>query len=293
MGYPAVVSEPVLALPGQTNAGSGEAGGGDDDETPSDSASEVAPPQSRSASGAVRSAAGAHGLMNLKSRYFVMDAVRIKEDKWDGRPLEALALSGGGIKGIAFGGAVQRLEEAGLFAGIKHFAGTSAGSCFASLLAVGYSGKEVSDILATAPIGKTMMAGRWNCLWRLYKRSGLYTLGPFIRFMDQLFWARTRLRMITFQQLYELRGVILVIPSINIKEKTLVYLSHETQPHMPVALACAASSAAPIMFEPIEWKGTCRVRYVVVAHCTEACPRLVHTHSTLPCAKAPTRTNIA
>jgi NTE family protein len=195
-------------------------------------------------------------MKNLPSRYFILDEALQKESKWDGKPIEALALSGGGIKGIAFGGAVQKLDEAGMYGEIKNFAGTSAGSGFASLLAVGYSGKEVSHILSSTPIGKIMMAGSWNCLWRLYRRSGLYTLGPFVKFMDELFQQRlSGVKMCTFEQLYRQRGVNLVIPAINLDEQALVYLSHETNPRMPIAIACAASSAAPVMFEPVLWKG--------------------------------------
>jgi NTE family protein len=46
--------------------------------------------------------------------------------------------SGGGIRGIAFGGALQFLEEYDLLSQVKNFAGSSAGAVVASGLAIGY-----------------------------------------------------------------------------------------------------------------------------------------------------------
>lgn len=49
---------------------------------------------------------------------------------------------GGGIKGLAYMGAICALEESGIIA--TKVAGTSIGAVFASLLATGYSGKEIA-----------------------------------------------------------------------------------------------------------------------------------------------------
>lgn len=52
---------------------------------------------------------------------------------------------GGGVKGIGLAGAITAIENAGYE--FVNLAGTSAGSIAASLLAVGYTGKEIGDIL--------------------------------------------------------------------------------------------------------------------------------------------------
>ncbi|WP_411368520.1 patatin-like phospholipase family protein [Klebsiella pneumoniae] len=52
---------------------------------------------------------------------------------------------GGGIKGVAFAGALQKAEEAGLnFIG---YAGASAGAIIAFLAALGYSGYDIYKII--------------------------------------------------------------------------------------------------------------------------------------------------
>lgn len=54
---------------------------------------------------------------------------------------------GGGVRGISFVGAICRLEEKGYE--FQRLAGTSAGAIMAALLAVGYTGKELSVIMDT------------------------------------------------------------------------------------------------------------------------------------------------
>lgn len=54
---------------------------------------------------------------------------------------------GGGVRGISFVGAISCLEENGYE--FQRLAGTSAGAVMAALLAVGYTGKELSLILDT------------------------------------------------------------------------------------------------------------------------------------------------
>ena len=61
--------------------------------------------------------------------------------------IENLVLEGGGVRGIAFSGAVDYLEEQNLLPKIKRFAGSSAGAMASTLLAIGYNATEFKDLL--------------------------------------------------------------------------------------------------------------------------------------------------
>ena len=50
-----------------------------------------------------------------------------------------LVFEGGGVKGIAYIGAMQVLEEKGILTSVQRVGGTSAGAINATLLALGYS----------------------------------------------------------------------------------------------------------------------------------------------------------
>lgn len=65
-----------------------------------------------------------------------------------------LVIQGGGVKGIAFAGALTALENAG-YKGLN-FAGTSAGSMVAALLAAGYSAEEIKTELEKVDYKKSM-----------------------------------------------------------------------------------------------------------------------------------------
>ena len=58
-----------------------------------------------------------------------------------------LVFEGGGVKGIAYVGALEVLDQEGILKDIKRVAGTSAGAMVAVLIGLGYSAAELRDIL--------------------------------------------------------------------------------------------------------------------------------------------------
>ncbi len=79
-----------------------------------------------------------------------------------GRPKLALALSGGGARGVAHIGVFQRMEEVGL--PIDSVTGTSAGALMGALMAGGFSGREIEELFTRVdfnrsfldPLGRTL-----------------------------------------------------------------------------------------------------------------------------------------
>ncbi|MDQ4049723.1 MAG: patatin-like phospholipase family protein [Actinomycetota bacterium] len=67
----------------------------------------------------------------------------------DGEQFADLVFEGGGVKGIAFAGALAALEGRGFTH--KSVAGTSAGAITAALVAAGYSSAELDEILLKVP----------------------------------------------------------------------------------------------------------------------------------------------
>ena len=65
-----------------------------------------------------------------------------------------LVFEGGGVKGIAYGGALEALDKKGVLSNITRVAGTSAGAINATLLALDYSSAEVSKIIAETDFKK-------------------------------------------------------------------------------------------------------------------------------------------
>jgi len=97
---------------------------------------------------------------------------------------------GGGIRALAFLGAVEQMEAYGYE--WERLAGTSAGSIIATLLAVGYKGTEITERLLEfafdqiemkTGFGKIPLLGPWLCL---FVHNGLYNPMILEKWMNQL-----------------------------------------------------------------------------------------------------------
>jgi NTE family protein len=91
-------------------------------------------------------------------------------------PSADAVFEGGGVKGIAFAGAVAAAEEAGLREW-KNIAGTSAGAIVACLLAVGYDAKRLKEILDDVAYSRFADYGRLGkvqgWVWNQFRTRGL------------------------------------------------------------------------------------------------------------------------
>src|SRR5215218_1445757 len=63
-----------------------------------------------------------------------------------------LVLEGGGVRGFAFAGAFQVLDSLGILQNIERVGGTSAGAILGTLLAVGYTPKEMMEVASHIPL---------------------------------------------------------------------------------------------------------------------------------------------
>jgi predicted acylesterase/phospholipase RssA len=72
-----------------------------------------------------------------------------------GRPSLALVLSGGGARGVAHIGVIQRLEEAGI--PVDSVTGTSAGALVGALMACGFTGREIEDLFTRVDFNRAFL----------------------------------------------------------------------------------------------------------------------------------------
>ena len=150
-----------------------------------------------------------------------------------------LVLEGGGIRGIAYGGALQELESRGVLAGIRRVGGTSAGAIQAALLAVGYSAQEIVEVVNATPIqrlndGRFIFFGGTH---RLVKQYGWYRGDEFSRYLSELVARKTQRPDLTLGELHALalaqpgRYRDLYTTGTNLTQQRSQVFSHETTPH--------------------------------------------------------------
>ncbi|SRR5713226_652461 len=98
----------------------------------------------------------------------------------DRTTLDALIMKGGGVKGLAFAGAIRELEQLYDF---RAFVGTSAGAIAAALLAAGATGAQLEEKLRKKPFRDFLDGNLWTLPVTLWTSRGLH---PGYAFLDWL-----------------------------------------------------------------------------------------------------------
>lgn len=166
-----------------------------------------------------------------------------------------LVLEGGGIRGVAYCGALQELEQRGMLHHIRRIGGTSAGAIQASLLSVGYSAAELTDLVSEMKVesfndGQYIFVGGAQ---RLVERFGWYRGDAFRRWMGEKIEIRTGNSGLTFGELHELAQrdsclKDLYVTVINLTQQKPMVLSYENFPNLAIADAVRASMSIPLYY---------------------------------------------
>lgn len=173
-----------------------------------------------------------------------------------------LVLSGGGIKGIAYCGAVKWLYENDILSSnMKGYAGTSAGSIVAGLLAVGYDATELMKIMTEMDM-KKICDDKIGIIRDTYNLIEYYGIAPgdyVMDFLGDLIEAKTGDKDYTIEQLYKNNDVRLVIVGTNMNTKASKYF-HPEAPNVkdrtiPIRKAIRISMSIPFVFTPVEHCG--------------------------------------
>ena len=173
------------------------------------------------------------------------------------QPIRNLVMEGGGIRGIAYVGALQVLDSNGVLARIERVGGTSAGSIQACLLAVGYTPGEMHRELMKTSFSKLNDGGKLGLpgFIRLTREKGWYKGDALRDWIARLVEHKTGSGELTFRQLHEQKAKYgnkdLYITGTDLTHQRLIVFSHETYPDMKVADAVRISASIPFYFKPV------------------------------------------
>lgn len=177
---------------------------------------------------------------------------------------------GGGVRGIAFVGAVCCFEEHGYK--WEKLAGTSAGAIVASLLAVGYTGRELKQILETLDYSKFMDK---DCLQSVPFVGGLLGLsihkglnsGNYIEaWIQELLQAKGRTK---FKDVSINRKSRLKIIAADVTRKEMMILPDDLSKYgidpmeFDIAKAVRMSASIPFFFNPVQLPYRDGMSYIV------------------------------
>ena len=160
-----------------------------------------------------------------------------------------LVLSGGGVRGIAHIGTLKALQEKNILQNIKTIAGASIGGLIASLYLIGWEPSQLYTFIEDFPI-KNLRGMNSSSF---FKKFGFDDGSKLIYVLEKLFEEKQVSKDITFEQLFKITNVTLIMNAVCLNDKQVYYLSHTTFPKMPVLLAIRITTSFPLWFTPVSY----------------------------------------
>lgn len=167
-------------------------------------------------------------------------------------PKLALIMKGGGIKGLAYIGALDVLQDEYDF---SWFVGTSAGAITAILLAAGYSVEELQEILEEKNFSDFFDANWYQQLLNLITKKGLHPAKAFTDWLDILLSKKlNQLSRVTLGDIEKKTGNRVTVYASQERKKALTFDSVDT-PNESAAFAARCSMSIPFYFTPEKDQG--------------------------------------
>ena len=160
--------------------------------------------------------------------------------------IKNLVFQGGGVKGIAYAGALEVLEEAKILDKVERVAGTSAGAITACLLALKYDAADVKQIIFNTQFKK--FEDGWNP-FRVISKYGLYKGDYFRNLMGTYVKKKLGSKNATFKDLHAKTGMDLRVFATDLNTKNVREFSVAQTPTVAVADAVRASMSIPLFFQ--------------------------------------------
>lgn len=168
-----------------------------------------------------------------------------------------LVMEGGGVRGLAYPGALEVLEQKGVLQNIQNVAGSSAGAIAGLVVALGYSSKEIDSVLQNLKIAE-FNDGKFffGKIRRIKKQYGIYKGAAFETWISNLIEHKTGNSNLTFYDLHQMHlkdnsFKDFYCTGTNISKQQLEILSWKTFPEMKLKTAVHISSCIPFYFVPV------------------------------------------
>lgn len=165
-----------------------------------------------------------------------------------------LIFEGGGVKGIAYIGALNVLEQKGILKEIKRVGGTSAGAIIALLLALDFSMAEIQNIVWNMDFKKFIDAS-WGVIRntdRLLNEYGWYKGNYFRNWIGELIKKKTGSTNTTFAELNKMNNSKdLFLIGTNLSTGYAEIFSYQHSPDMTLVEGVRISMSIPLFFTAV------------------------------------------
>lgn len=169
-------------------------------------------------------------------------------------PYRNLVFEGGGVKGVAYGGALEVLEQSQITPQIERVAGTSAGAITAALVSLNYTAGEVVEKMMGVDFEKFEDGSDLGGPVRLVEHYGWFKGDYFLNLMQDYIAAKTGGDgRATFHDLrhkyHDYRFKDLHVFGTNVSQQGVQQFCYDETPGVAVADAVRISMSIPFFFE--------------------------------------------
>lgn len=174
-----------------------------------------------------------------------------------------LVLKGGGIRGIAYTGAIKVMEEQRVMAGIEKVGGTSIGALVGAMLSVGVTATEMEQLMQELDVA-SFNDGEWYFVGgshRMKHKYGWYKGEELERWLAAIIRKHTGSDSLTLGQLHQLAlkdhlYKDLYVTATNLSRQRAEVFSWENRPNMLVTTAVRASVSIPLYYTAVRLDST-------------------------------------
>ena len=161
------------------------------------------------------------------------------------RTIENLVFESGGVKGVAYVGAIRALQERGVLQQVQRVAGTSAGAIMACLLALRFKPDEIHEAVFNMDFKSFEDDKSYR---KVRSEYGLYAGDAFLEWMSDLLLRKGFNPQMTFAQLHKAGYPDLKVYAVDLYTQQLQAFSFLQTPDTIVLEAVRASMSIPLYF---------------------------------------------
>lgn len=157
-----------------------------------------------------------------------------------------IIISGGGIKGTSIIGALKVLYKKKLLDNLDNYLGSSVGGLICFFLNIGYTYKELKDIMLNIDFSNY----RDISFSSILEKWGLDSGDSLMKLIICIAKQKNISSDITFEQLYEKTNKLLILTGSELINNECVYYNHINAPEMRVLDAVRITISYPVIFYP-------------------------------------------
>ncbi len=172
--------------------------------------------------------------------------------------IDTLICSGGGPSGLAYNGIIKALFEKGILNqnldGIKEIITTSIGILFSFCILLKMDYRVANDICLSFDFN-SMLDFETITIDNLLVDHGFFETDGLKNIFQSIIKNKLKREDITLQELYDLTQIQLTVKVFNVTKKQVEYLSYLNYPELSVITLAQMTTAIPLFFKPVQYKG--------------------------------------